>query len=138
MVVKDEAVRRQSATKFIAAIDQMAQDVTELLQREPALPDLRITSAQYAAGRWAFPIEYRPILERAVAQLIVHQQYKLSGAQFHLACLEGATRAGKLWIDCVLQVNVSKRCSTTARSRRSSPRVRMSMRKGGGKNGNKK
>lgn len=138
MVVKDEAVRRQSTTKFITAIDQMAQDVAELLQRDPTLPDLRITSAQYAAGRWAFPIEYRPILERAVAQLIVHQQYELSGAQFHLACLEGARRAGKLWIDGALQVSVSKQRSNTARFRCSPLRVRMSMRKGGGKNGNKK
>lgn len=128
MTTKDEVVRRQSVANFKAAIDQMAQDVAELLQADKGLPDLRITSAQHSAGRWSFPVEYRPIIERATAQLIVRWQYELSGAQLHLACLQGATLAGKLWIDGILQeVSIHKRTSTV-HSRRSPIRARTSFR----------
>lgn len=128
MATRNEVIRRQSVANFKAAIDQMAQDVAKLLSEDKTLPDLRITNAQYAAGRWPFPLEYRAIIERAVAQLIVHQQYELSSAQLHLACLQGATLAGKLWIDGVLQEAPTKRRITAIYSRRSPIRARTSIR----------
>ena len=70
MTMKDETVRRRSVANFRAAVDQMTQDVAELLRADETLPDLRITSAEYAAGRWLFPVEYRPIIEHTMVQLI--------------------------------------------------------------------
>jgi len=121
-------IRRQSVADFKTAIDQMAQDVAELLCADESIPDLRITGAEYTVGRWPFPLQYRPIIERATAQLIVRQQYELSGAQLHLACLRGATLAGKLWIDNVLQKIPVKRRATAIHSRRSPIRSRTSIR----------
>lgn len=128
MATKNEVIRRQSVADFKKAIDEMAQDVAELLRADRAIPDLRITSAQYTVGRWPFPLEYRPIIERATAQLIVRRQYEPSGAQLHLACLQEATLAGKLWIDGVLQEIPSKRRVTAVHSRRSPIRSRTSIR----------
>ena len=130
MATRNEVIRRQSVASFKAAIDQMAQDVAKLLGEDKTLPDLRITNDQYTVGRWPFPLEYREIIERAAAQLIVHQQYELSGAQLHLACLQGATLAGKLWIDGVLQKIPSKGRVTAVYSRRSPIRSRTSIRGG--------
>lgn len=129
MAIRNESVRRQSVINFKAAIDHMARNVAEQLRADEALPDLRITSGQFAAGRWAFPEEYRPIIEHAMAQVIVHQKYELSGAQLHLACIEGVMQAGKLWIDSILQKDTSKNRPRLIQSRRSSLRVCTSIRR---------
>ena len=128
MVTKNEIVRRQSVADFNTAIDHMAKDMAELLCIGETLPDLRITSKDYAVCGWSIPVEYIPILERVAALLIVHRQYEPSDAQLHLACLQGVTLAGKLWIDDVLQEARSERQQVTARSGRFPLRVRTSFR----------
>lgn len=129
MAIRNESVHRQSVVDFKLAIDHMARNVAEQLRADEALPDLRITSGQFAAGRWAFPEEYHPIIEHAMAQVIVHQKYELSGAQLHLACIDGVAQAGKLWIDGILQEDPSKKRPRLIQSRRSSLRVCTSIRR---------
>lgn len=106
---RDENVRRRAAAQFVAALEQMTEDFAQLLRSDSTLPPLRLTSAQYDRGEWLYPRAYRPMVERVVALVIVQQRYEPSGAQLQLACLQGAMRAGKLWVDNQLRVELTAR-----------------------------
>ncbi len=130
MIDRNEGVRRQSVMDYQEDTRLLAQHFAGLLRAQASLPELRITSAELAAGIWAFPREYRPIIESLTVWFLTNNSHALSKGQLHLALLEGARLAEKLWIDGVFQTAPPKRSYTIidAHQRHSPDRPRVSRR----------
>lgn len=105
MVTRNATKRRLETAIYRSVIEEAAEGFAVALLADSALSPLWLSQAELESGNWPIPEAYEAAVLRIMAEITVHHQYELSGAQLRAALIRGAERAERLVVEGTASVS---------------------------------